>query len=102
MALTLALAMAIPVTGGAQTAEEALTQARCTAPRPALDAWLKGNAPSEAQVRAVFARNGRSIRRDSPINAYFTWLAAGRDHAAAAAAYHKGVTGYARDFACWK
>ena len=53
-------------------------------------------------MRAGFARNGRSIRRDSPINAYFTWLAAGRVHAAASSAYHKGVTGYARDFACWK
>ena len=100
LALLVLLVPALPAHAG--PAEDALAGARCEKPVPALDGSIRKTRPSEAQVRAGFQSNGERIRRDSAINAYFAWLGAGQDHEAAAAGYHKGVKGYAKDFACWK
>lgn len=81
---------------------DALAKARCTQPIPGLDEWLRKDTPSEADVRAAFKRQGEPIRKDSTINAYFAWLAAGKNHEAAAQAHGKGINGYVKDFACWK
>lgn len=100
LSVIVSLPLVFPAVAG--PVSDALAKARCTQPIPGLDEWLRKDRPSEADVRAAFKRQGEPIRKDSTINAYFAWLAADRDHEAAAEIHGKGIKGYVKDFACWK
>lgn len=100
LSVIVSLPLAFPAVAG--PVSDALAKARCTQPIPGLDEWLRKDRPSEADVRAAFKRQGEPIRKDSTIKAYFAWLAADRDHEAAAEIHGKGIKGYVEDFACWK
>lgn len=102
LVLSVAVSLTLTLPAVAGPVGEALEKARCTQPIPGLDDWLRKDAPSEADVRAAFKSQGQAINKDSTINAYFAWLAAGKDHEAAAEIHGKGVKGYVKDFACWK